>query len=285
MKIDEIIKKNESGVSFEFFPPRTEKGKKSFTATVKALKKYNPLYMSMTYGAGGGSRERTQDAVNILLAEKDLVVMPHLTCIGSRHEEIRAILDAYRERGIENIMALRGDPPQDSADFDFSVLDFQYARDLVVLIKEYGHFCISVAVCPEGHIESPSLESDMEYIKQKIDAGADFAVTQMFFDNKYFYSMMERMKKKGVTVPVFPGMMPLADIDKIRKFAEVNGTTLPGNIEETMERFRGKPEDMEKAGLDFTIKQCRDLKANGFKRLHLFTLNKLSITRKVLDAI
>ncbi|RKY68738.1 MAG: 5,10-methylenetetrahydrofolate reductase, partial [Candidatus Latescibacterota bacterium] len=190
-------------------------------------------------------------------------------------------------KGIENIMALRGDPPQDVSDFDPTIGDFVYGRDLVDFIKrEFGeYFCIGVAVYPEGHIESSSIEEDMEYTKQKIDAGADFAVTQMFFDNRYFYQFIERAQKYGIRIPVLPGILPLTDVNKVKEFASICRTTIPTKIEEEMLRFENNPEDMKKVGLDFTIRQCRDLIKNGFKRLHFFTLNKSGVITKVLEAI
>lgn len=285
MKITEILKVKDKAVSFEFFPPKSEKGRQSLSATVDILKTYNPLYASMTYGAGGTTQQRTKEAVSMLLEKKTLEVMPHLTCIGAKAAEVRDILDGYKHLGIENIMALRGDPPQGLSGSDFSARDFLWAKDLVKTIKEYGHFCIGVAVYPEGHIETDSLELDLEYTKQKIDSGADFAVTQMFFDNKYFYSLLERMRKAKINLPVLPGILPLTDVEKVKQFASVCRTTIPEYIEQTMQRYRHQPEDMEKAGIDFTIKQCSDLIANGIKRIHFFTLNKPKVITTILKGI
>ncbi len=205
MRISDILKQNNKGVSFEFFPPKTEKMKKSLSIILQALKQYRPLYASMTCGAGGVTQDRTKEAVYMLLKEKDLVVMPHLTCIGAQRADIKSFLDEYKENAIENIMALRGDPPGSESNFDTSTVlrvdssrqEFSYAKDLVSFIKKYGGFCIGVAVYPEGHIETNSLDEDMEYTKQKVDSGADFAVSQMFFDNSYYYALLDRMQKKG----------------------------------------------------------------------------------------
>ncbi|UCG34906.1 MAG: methylenetetrahydrofolate reductase [NAD(P)H] [Candidatus Omnitrophota bacterium] len=285
MKITEILKQRDKGVSFEFFPPKTEAGKRSLETTVKALKKYNPLYVSMTYGAAGGAQQRTKEAVIMLLKEKELVVMPHLTGICLEKKEVKNLLDEYRSKGIENIMALRGDPPLDEEGFDFSKQEFCYGLDLVKFIKQYGQFCIGVAVYPEGHIETSSLEEDLEYTKQKIDAGADFAVTQMFFDNTHYYGLLERMNKKGITIPVLPGILPLTDVAKVKQFVSICRTTIPKHIEEKMERYRKDLAEMEKIGVDFTIKQCQDLIKNGAKQLHFFTLNKPEVMKRILDAI
>ena len=285
MKIIDILKQRDSGVSFELFPPKTEKGKSSLAVTIPALKKHNPLYISMTCGALGSKQDRTKEAVDMLLNVGDLEVMPHLTCIDIAPDAVANILDDYKSRGVDNIMALRGDPPLDVEGFDFSKQSFSYAMDLVKLIKQYGHFCVGVAVYPEGHIESSSLDEDIEHTKMKIDAGADFAVTQMFFDNSYFYSLLDRMQKKGISIPVLPGIFPFTDIKKVRQFASICRTKIPASIEEKMEKVVDNPEEMEKIGLEFTIKQCQDLIDNGAKRLHFFTFNKPHIIDTILSAL
>lgn len=285
MKIKQILKNRDQGISFEFFPSRTEKGRISLANTIERLKQYNPLYVSMTYGAGGGDQERTKDAVSLLLETKELEVMPHLTCLGAEHNQIKELLDEYKAKGIENIMALRGDPPEGVDGFDFTQKDFSYAADLVKTLKSYGHFCVGVAVYPEGHIESASLEVDMDYTKQKINAGADFAVTQMFFDNRYYYTMLDRMQKKGIDIPVLPGILPLTDVEKVKKFASICRATIPKDIEEKMQRYKDQPQEMEKIGIDFTIEQCRGLINSGVKQLHFFTLNKPQVIVRILEAI
>jgi len=285
MRIIDILKDHDKGVSFEFFPPKTENGMNSLLSTVRELKAYKPLYVSMTYGAAGSTQSATKEATYLLIKEKDFTVMPHLTCIGANTDTIKTLLSEYKQNGIENIMALRGDPPQDIAGFDFKSQPLCYAKDLVSFVKESGHFCIGVAVYPEGHIETKSLVQDIEYTKQKIDAGANFAVTQMFFDNSYFYSFLERAKKSAIDIPVLPGIFPLTDVDKLKKFCTVARTTIPRKIEEEMARFRGNPQDMEKCGIDFTIKQCKDLIAHGYRRLHFFTFNKSEMIKTILNAI
>ncbi|MBU4306180.1 MAG: methylenetetrahydrofolate reductase [NAD(P)H] [Candidatus Omnitrophica bacterium] len=285
MKICDILNKQEKGVSFEFFPPKGEKGKPALAQTIKVLKEYHPLYVSMTYGAGGTTQARTLEAVKMLIEEGNLEVMPHLTCIGAKADTVRLLLEGYEKQGLENIMALRGDLSQGTDNFDSSQRDFSYAIDLVSIIKNYGRFSIGVAVYPEGHIETHSLELDMEYTKRKIDAGADFAVTQMFFDNSFYYSFMERIKKNKIDIPILPGILPLTDVEKIKQFAAVCRATIPARIREKMEGLRDNPDEMEKVGIDFTIQQCIDLIAHGFKKLHFFTLNKPKIITAILDAL
>ncbi|MFA6281615.1 MAG: methylenetetrahydrofolate reductase [NAD(P)H] [Candidatus Omnitrophota bacterium] len=285
MKIIDILKTHDKGVSFEFFPPKTEAGMSSLISTVKALKLHKPLYTSMTYGAIGSNQGRTKEATCMLMEEKELTVMPHLTCVGGDPDTIKALLNEYKQNGIENIMALRGDPPQGMSILDLKSQALCYAKDLVNFIKEQDHFCIGVAVYPEGHIETKSLDEDIEYAKQKIDMGANFAVTQMFFDNSYFYNFLERAGKKGIRIPVLPGIFPLTDIDKLKKFCSVARTTVPKKIEEDLSRFRNNPQDMEKAGIEITINQCRDLIKHGHKRLHFFTFNKANIIKAILKGI
>ena len=285
MRISEILEQNQSGVSFEFFPPKTDKGKAALARTIRALKGYKPLYTSMTYGAGGTTEDKTKEAVYMLLEEKDLVVMPHLTCIGAREIDIKDLLDEYKQKGVQNIMVLRGDPPVGVLGFDFSKQEFSFAKDLVSFINKENNFCIGVAVYPEGHIEAASLEEDIEYTKQKIDAGASFAVTQMFFDNSYYYKLLDRMKKKEINIPTLPGILPLTNISKVKEFASVCRTTIPEYIEERMQSFKNSPEDMEKCGIEFTIKQCQDLIKNGIKYIHFFTLNKPTVIKTILDAV
>ncbi len=285
LKIIDILKSNGSGVAFEFFPPKTATRKDSLGRTIEVLKKYKPLYTSMTYGAAGTTQSATKEAVALLLENKDLVVMPHLTCIGARRDSINALLAEYKQKGVKNIMALRGDLPRDCEDLNLEFKDFRYAKDLVKAIKQNNHFSIAVAVYPEGHIETSSLAEDTEYTKQKVDSGADFSVTQMFFDNQYFYSFLERAKKGGINLPILPGILPLTSLKKVKQFSQLCRTTIPKAIEKRMLKFEDNLEDQEKCGLEFTINQCRDLKKNGFKRLHFFALNKSKPIETILEAL
>ncbi len=283
MKIPEILKHNSAkGIAFEFFPPRNQQNEEALRRTVTALAGYNPLYASMTCGAGGTDYSRTSQAVDILLEHKQLTVMPHITCISVRSKTIKFILDAYKKLGIENIMALRGDLVSGAGSQE---CDFTFARDLVAFIKSYDHFAIGVAVYPQGHIEAGSLQEDLDYAKEKIDAGADFAITQMFFDNSYYYDFLKRIRKRGISIPILPGIFPLTNIVKIKEFASICKATIPRHIDKALSRFSDKPQEMEKAGIEFTIKQCKDLMANGVRQLHFFTMNKASVMKEILDAI
>ncbi|MDD3296449.1 MAG: methylenetetrahydrofolate reductase [NAD(P)H] [Candidatus Omnitrophica bacterium] len=283
MKIGDILKQNSRGVSFEFFPPKTDKGMDKLISTSLMLQDYSPLYFSMTYGALGKNQDRTKKAVYGLLDKATAAVMPHLTCIASSRSKVADLLSEYKDRGVENLMALRGDLPAEGFEPAGECEDFKYAVDLVKFIKKHTNFCIGVAVYPETHIESSSVEEDCEYTKRKIDAGAEFAVTQMFFDNKYYYEFMNRASRQKINIPVLPGIFPLTDIRKLDNFLKTCRVSLPRRIKEDMEKLSEHPQDMEKAGLEFTIKQCQDLINNGVRKLHFFTFNRPDTIKKILD--
>lgn len=285
MLISEILKERKKGFSFEFFPPKTRAGKEGFMKVVNALAGYDPLYVSVTYGSGGSTQERTDYTLKWIKAETGLTIMSHLTCIGATRKVTDDLLRDYMSAGIDNILALRGDAPRGVDDFDFAKGEFNYAKDLVEFIMKYHHFSIGVAVYPEGHRESPSLEKDMEYTKQKIDAGADFAVTQMFFDNRYYYDFMERAQRIGIRIPVIPGIMPVTDCRKIEEFADFCSASIPMELRKRMVDVLDKPEEMTKMGIEYAISQCEDLISNGVGYLHFYTMNRSETVSKILDAV
>jgi methylenetetrahydrofolate reductase (NADPH) len=285
MKVSQILKNNKQGVSLEFFPPKGLKGESRLRRCVERLKEYRPLYASMTCGAAGSTQTSTQHAVSLLLENPDLEVMPHVTCIDVHTIELERLLNDYRQQGVENIMALRGDSPQEQSDFDFSRQEFSYACDLVRFIKKKFTFCLGVAVYPEGHIESSSQDQDLFYTKRKIEEGADFAVTQMFFDNTYFYNFVDRARKEGISIPILPGILPLTDIEKIKNFTAICRATIPDKIEQELLKYKSSPQDMQKRGIDYTIQQCRDLKKNGHNILHFFTLNNAEVVSRILQGL
>jgi methylenetetrahydrofolate reductase (NADPH) len=285
MKISDVLKQREKGVSFEFFPPKSPTAKEGFMKVVRELSRYEPLYVSVTYGAGGSTQERTGSTLKWIKQETDLNVMSHLTCIGSTRESMDRLLKGYASEGIDNILALRGDPPRNESDFDASKGEFEHAKDLVEFIRGYEAFSIAVAVYPEGHVESPSIEKDMEYTKMKIDAGADFGITQMFFDNRYYYDFMDRAEKIGIRIPILPGMMPITDCRKIEEFAQFCNATMPKQIRREMEPFFDRPEEMRKIGIEYAIRQCEDLVRNGVQYLHFYTMNRSDAAGAIIDAI
>lgn len=224
-------------------------------------------------------------ALKRLKEETHLSLMSHLTCVGATRESVDWMLRALQVIGVENILALRGDPPKSMPDVDFSSGDFRYARDLVAFIRNYNVFSTAVAVYPEGHRESPSLEKDVEYARQKIEAGADIAITQMFFDNTYFYDFRERAAKAGITIPILPGIMPIIDCRRMVSFARLCNATIPQEILDRIEPVIDMPEEVRKLGVEFAIRQCRDLIRNGVRYIHFYSMNRSDSLQEILKTL
>jgi methylenetetrahydrofolate reductase (NADPH) len=282
MKIGELIKERGSSLSFEFFPPKDDSGEAKLFQNLAHLKPFKPTFVSVTYGAGGGALKNTRHIVLRLKREAHLNAMPHLTCVDQSREELAKILDDYKEHGIDNVLALRGDPPKGAEEFVAPKDGFCYAIDLVKLAVSIGGYSIGVAVYPEGHIEAPSLEMDMHYTKQKIDAGADFAITQMFFDNHFFYDFLERAEKAGIDIPIIAGILPITDFERIMKFSQKSGATMPDHITQRFKAAGASPEEAEKVAIEVATEQCADLLANGVKYFHFYTLNQSRATAAVV---
>ncbi len=287
MKIGELLKRDIFSISFEFFPPKDEKGERQLFETIKKLEKLKPTFVSVTYGAGGSTRDRTRNVVKRIHEETDLTVMAHLTCIAHTKEELIEILQDYKNIGIENILALRGDVPRDKPDWRPPEGACKYAKELVLLIREnFGaYFSVGVASYPEGHPESPNLEWEVKYFKEKVEAGADFSITQMFFVNDYYYEFVELCQKAGINIPIIPGIMPITNFKQIKKFAALCGATIPQSLIEKMEKVEDKPEEIKKIGIEFAINQCLDLIEHGVPGLHFYTLNKSDATLRIYEAI
>ncbi len=287
MKIGDILKSGIFSISFEFFPPKTPDGERQLFETIRKLERLNPTFVSVTYGAGGSTRDRTRNIVKKIHEETNLTVMAHLTCIAHTREELIEILNDYKNIGIENILALRGDVPRDKPDWRPPKGACKYAKELVELIrKEFGEwFSVGVASYPEGHPESPNLEWEVKYFKEKVEAGADFSITQMFFINDYYYRFVDMCKTAGIDIPIIPGIMPITNFKQIKKFASLCGATIPQSLIEKLEKVEDKPEEVKKIGIDFAIKQCIDLIENGVPGLHFYTLNKSDATLKIYESI
>ena len=285
MRIKDIIQGEGRSLSFEFFPPKTEEAEGRLFGTIKKLEIFKPSFVSVTYGAGGGTRETTRRVAERIIRETSLTPMPHLTCINQSESELRGILRGYKELGIENILALRGDLSKGEKIADLAARKgLGYGRDLVQLAASFAAFSIGVAVYPEGHCKSLNLEMDMLYTKEKIEAGADFAITQMFFDNRFFYDFMERAERVGIRVPIIAGIMPVTDIEKIKQFAGICGATLPAVLVRRVEN-EVSPQEVERIGIEFTTKQIDDLLQNGVRLFHFYTLNHAEAVTKVLLAL
>jgi len=285
MKIRDILLKNNRGFTLEFFPPKNEEGREAFLSVVEELKAFGPLYLSMTYGAGGTTRERTLNALRWLAEDRQVPLMSHLTGIGATRESIQAIADELEVLGIDNILALRGDPPKNAPGLDLSRGEFPFARDLVTFLKERDRFSIGVAVYPEGHPESPNLEKDLEFTKSKIDAGADFGITQMFFENDHYYRFRDRAMKAGVLIPLIPGIMPILDCRRIKDFANVCSATIPNAILDRIEPVSDLPEEVRKLGVEFAVKQVEDLLRHGVRFIHFYTMNRSDSISEILAAV
>jgi methylenetetrahydrofolate reductase (NADPH) len=274
MRIGQFIAEKGESLSFEFFPPKDKAAEDQLLKNIAKFEAFHPTFVSVTYGAGGGTLKNTKHVVLRILQETPLVPMPHLTCVDQNRNELKVILEDYMKHGIENVLALRGDPPKGAESFTSPKDGFCYARDLVQLAVSLSGFSIGVAVYPEGHCESPNLEMDMYYTKQKIDAGADFAITQMFFDNSYFYDFLKRVAKADIKIPIIAGIMPITDIGRIKKFSQRCGATLPEHVIQRFEKVGSVAEEVKKVGMEVATEQCTDLLEHGVRYFHFYTLNQ-----------
>jgi len=282
LSIDRILTQDRPLLSFEFFPPKKPESEHLLHETVEVLSRFSPDFVSITYGAGGSTRDNTLRWTLGIKEKYDLDVMMHLTCIATSRADIQAIVEILKEHGIMNILALRGDPPRDLPT-EMIKDDFHFAYELVEYLRELDGFSIGVAGYPEGHLEAPSLEKDIEYLKRKVDAGAGFVITQVFFDNRYFFDFRERARAAGVTVPIIPGIMPIVNLGQVQKFTQMCGATVPASVVEDME---GRDEeDMLKVGVDYAVDQCRQLLDAKVAGLHFYTLNRNHATERILEKI
>lgn len=259
----------------EFFPPKDDSGVEALLQTANALKRIEPDFVSVTYGAGGSTRERTAQVCDLLKRELGFTVMPHLTCVGHSRAELVEIADRIHDGGFRNIMTLRGDPPKGQTEFVPSRDGLRYACDLVALLKEtHADFCLGVGGYPEKHPEAPSAEGDLKNLKCKVDAGAAFITTQLFFDNTVYYRFVEKVRALGIEVPVVPGIMPVLSLKQIQRFTSMCGATLPEKLVKRLEAAGEQPEVAEAIGIDWALMQIRDLLSQGAPGYHLYILNR-----------
>jgi methylenetetrahydrofolate reductase (NADPH) len=285
MKITEILKSSRPMFSLEFFPPKTEEGVSELFETLTEVKRLHPGFISVTYGAGGGTRDRTIGIVKRAKREIGLESMAHLTCVGHSKREIKKILDEIVTSGIENVVALRGDPPKGEARFVPDADGFRYASELTEFIRGSYSLCIAVAGYPEGHIESPNKETDWNHLQEKVEAGADFIITQLFFDNRHFFTFEKRMHEKGVKVPIIPGIMPITNYNQILRFTRVCGATIPDRLVRDLEPIQDDLEAVQQYGIRHAIQQCEELIAHGVPGIHFYTLNKSKATREIISRL
>ncbi len=282
VKISRLLKEKGPLLSFEFFPPRSEESERVLADTVESLARWRPDFVSVTYGAGGGTREDTLRWTLDIRSRHRLEVMMHLTCIASSRREIEELAARLRREAIDNLLALRGDPPRDLPDTAIR-RDFPHASDLVAYLRGKGDWCIGVAGYPETHPQAPSPEKDLEFLKRKVDAGADFVITQLFFDNRFFLRFRDRARRAGIAVPLIPGVMPVVNLGQIRRFTTMCGASIPPAL---LARLEGRgPEEVLAVGVEHASAQCRELIAEGAPGIHLYTLNRDAATGRILEVI
>jgi len=275
MRIKEIFEKNKRTFSFEFFPPKNLNAAVRFGINAGQLMKLNPSFVTGTYGAGGSTHANTFDMVNLFNNSLNFTCMPHYTCINATEEKIAYDMRVLKDNNIQNIMLLRGDPPNGDPKVLENPDGFNYASDLVKFVKEnYDHFTIGGAAYPEKHPEAKTLDEDIRNLKRKVDSGVDFLITQMFFNNDYYYRFMDKALQAGVDCRIIPGIMPITNYKQIKRFAEISGAHIPESLQKKMEKSLGNPNDLYNIGLDFAIEQAHDLLENDAPGLHFYTLNK-----------
>lgn len=286
MLVKDLLKDQKTTFSFEFFPPKEDAAADRLLETIANLMPLEPSYVSVTYGAGGTTRDRTHDLVVRIKEQTNITVVSHLTCVGSTRDEMYAILEKYQEAGIENILALRGDPPKGQADFVHPADGFEYAADLVAFIKKhFPKMCIGVAGFPEGHPSTPNRLQEIEYLKQKVDAGADYIVTQLFFDNRDFYDYCERCELAGITVPNIAGIMPVSTKSGLIRTAELaGGARIPARLLKAVYRAQDD-EYVEKVGIHWATEQIRDLLDHDVRGIQFFTLNSSAATQEIYQTL
>jgi methylenetetrahydrofolate reductase (NADPH) len=284
MKIKELFDRGNPVFSFEFFPPKDEAGVTSLMETVKNLQDLHPSFVSVTYGAGGSTRRKTIEITKRIKQELGIEAMSHLTCVGHSRDEISAILDEIETAAIENIMTLRGDPPRGETHFVPHPDGFRYANELVTFIRSRKPaFCLGVAGYPEVHPEAPSKEADLTNLKRKVDAGANFIVTQLFFDTRDYFELIERAQAIGIGLPVVPGIMPITDVAQIKRFTQMCGAKIPPALLADLESVDGNKEAVVEIGIRYSTAQCESLLKNGAPGIHFYTLNKSTSTRTILS--
>lgn len=276
MKITDIFKENKKTFSFEFFPPKNLNTAVRFGINASQLMKLKPSFVSVTYGAGGSSRDNTFEMVDLFKNNLDFNVMAHYTCVNATKEKIAYDMRTLQDMGIENLMLLRGDPPEDNEEKIPKNPDgFDHSSDLIRFVNEkYNNFAIGAGAYPEKHPEATTMEEDLINLKIKADAGADFFITQFFFDNKYYWDFMDKAIQKGIKTRIIPGIIPINNYKKIKKFSEIAGATIPDSIHKKMELKKDNPDEIYKIGLDLAIEQAKDLLKNNAPGIHIYTLNR-----------
>ena len=285
MKLTESIRTGRPTMSFEVFPPKTETTLEDVLSTTRKIAELRPAFVSVTYGAGGGTSKYTLAVAEHMYRTTGVPTLAHLTCISSTRQTVAERIADMRAHGIENVMALRGDLTQEMKENGLGERDYHYAVELVRELKACGDFCIGGACYPEVHPESADSREDIRHLKEKVDAGCDFLTTQMFFDNSLYYSFLYRVREAGVTVPIFPGIMPITSATQIKRAIELSGSFMPHRFLALVDRFGSDPEAMKQAGIAYATDQIIDLYANGVQNVHVYTMNKPDVAAKIMDNV
>lgn len=287
MRIADILARKRPVFSFEFFPPKTDEAARQLENTILELKPLEPDFVSVTYGAGGSTREKTIDLVSRIKAETGVEAMAHLTCVGSTREELKSVIDRLSDAGVDNILGLRGDPPKGQTQFVVTEGGFAYANELVEFIhREYpGRFCVGAAGYPEKHIECGNPAVDMANLKRKVDGGASFLITQLFFDNRRYFEFVEHARAAGIHVPIIAGIMPITSASGVEKMTVLCGASLPFRLAAEIDRYRNDPEAMMRIGIAHATAQSLELLQGGAPGIHFYTLNRSKATSQVLSTI
>jgi methylenetetrahydrofolate reductase (NADPH) len=286
MKIRNRLNPSNPCFSFEFFPPKTDEGTSNLLKTLSELIPLEPGFVSVTYGAGGSTRDKTVELVSRIKRETGIEAMAHLTCVGHTREELRDMLRRLSDAKVDNVLALRGDPPQGQTTFEPVEGGFRHATELVRFIREEDfNFCLGGACYPEGHVETVSRDDDLRNLKEKVDAGLDFVVTQLFFDNAFYFDFVERARRIGINIPIVPGIMPITNFEQVHRFTRMCGATVPMRLGLQLERVKDQPEAVMQLGVAHATVQCMELLSRGVPGIHFYTLNKSPATRMIVSAL
>jgi methylenetetrahydrofolate reductase (NADPH) len=286
MKIRNRLNPSNPCFSFEFFPPKSEEGEQLLLRALEELAPLEPGFVSVTYGAGGSTRDRTIELVTRIKQHVGVEAMAHLTCVGHSRQELAEVLDRLAGAKIENVLALRGDPPKGEKVFTPTAGGFRYAHELIAFIRERDYpFCVGGAAYPEGHLENPSRELDLRNLKAKVDAGLDFVITQLFFDNAFYFDFVERARRVGINVPIVPGVMPITSYEQVNRFIRLCGATLPMRLVLQLEKVKDNPEAVMQLGVAHATVQCIELLNRGVPGIHFYTLNRSPATRMIVSAL
>ena len=286
MRIPDMIGVNGPVFSFEFFPPKSEHGEQNLYRTIDHLRELHPAFVSVTYGAGGSTRDKTLQLVCRIKHEMGIEAMAHLTCVGADRTEIATVLQRLQQGGIENVLALRGDPPRDQPHFVCPADGFGYAAELVGFIRDQGfRFALGGACYPEGHVECRDLDADLTHLKAKVDRGLDFVITQLFFDNADYFAFLERARARGLRIPIIPGIMPITNLAQIERFTSMCGARSPDGLRARLDRVRDDEDAVRAVGIDHATTQCQQLLARGAPGVHFYTLNQSPATRAICERL